>query len=69
VKCPGKFHEPPSFCVERMIRNALDWSGFGETPEPRLNTWQLMYALPLVSQATEVSPPACQYSRGCGPGG
>ncbi len=30
---------------------------------PRLNSWQLSYALPRVSQATDVSPPACQYSR------
>jgi hypothetical protein len=55
------------FPVERKTKNALDRSWFGETPAPRLNTWQLKYAFPLVSQATDVSPPACQYSRALPP--
>src|SRR2546423_8377876 len=64
---PGKFHDAPLLPVERYTYKELDWSGFGDVPEPRLNCWQDRYALPLVSQATEVSPLACQYSRGAPP--
>ena len=60
---PGKLNDAPFVPVDRNTYIALDWSGLGETPAPRLNTWQVRYALPRVSQATEVSPPACQYSR------
>src|SRR5207245_507529 len=60
---PGKFQDAPLLPVDRNTYIALDWSGLGDTPAPRLNTWQDRYALPLVSQATEVSPLACQYSR------
>src|ERR1700694_784044 len=60
---PGKFQDPPALWVERKTRNALETSGLGVVGLPRWKTWQEKYALPLVSQATEVSPPACQYWR------
>src|SRR6266536_4414068 len=62
--CPGKFHDAPLVPVDRNTNSALDWSTFGDVAAPRLNAWQDRYVLPLVSQATEVSPLACQYSRG-----
>src|SRR5215510_1759286 len=61
---PGKFQDAPLVPVDRNTYIALDWSGLGDVPAPRLNAWQVRYALPRVSQATEVSPLACQYSRG-----
>ena len=32
-----------------------------------MNIWHDRYALPFVSQATDVSPPACQYWRATSP--
>src|SRR5919199_6158614 len=61
---PGKFHEAPPFCVERKTKKPLARSGSVVVPGPRLKSWHDRYALPFESQATEVSPPACQYSRG-----
>src|SRR3954467_10806322 len=60
----GKFHDRPPVPVERKTTRALDWSGFCVTEVPRLNSRQDRYALPFVSQAIDVSPPACQYWRG-----
>src|SRR2546421_11484709 len=61
---PGKLNEAPKFCVDRKTKNPLARSGSVVVTGPRLNTWQERYALPLLSQATDVSPLACQYSRG-----
>src|SRR5664279_2673810 len=60
---PGKLNDAPLLPVERNTNSPLDWSGFGDAPAPRLNAWHDKYALPLVSHATDVSPPPCQYSR------
>src|SRR5919201_6042503 len=65
----GKFHDAPLLRVERNTYSALDWSTLFDTPRPRLNSWQEKYTFPLVSQSTDVSPPACQYWRGGGGGG
>ena len=46
------------------MKNPLDRSGFVDVPGPRLKVWQDRYALPFESQATDVSPAACQYYRG-----
>ena len=59
---PGKFQDAP-WLDERKIKKALERSGEFVGPRPRLNTWHERYAFPFVSQATDVSPPACQYSR------
>ena len=59
----GKFHDAPLFPVDRKRTKPLERSGLVVTGWPRRKTWQERYALPRVSQATEVSPPACQYWR------
>src|SRR5205809_6158417 len=61
---PGKLNDAPLFWVDRKTKKPLARSGSPAVPGPRLNSWQDRYALPFVSQPTEVSPPACQYSRG-----
>src|SRR5437762_10885652 len=67
---PGKLNEAPLFCVERKTKKPLARSGSPAVAGPRLNIWHDRYALPLLSQPTDVSPLACQYSRGySGPGG
>src|SRR4051812_31828117 len=58
---PGKFHDAPLFWVDRKTTSALDVSALLDAGRPRLNSWQLRYALPLLSHATEVSPPPPQY--------
>src|SRR3954466_9246691 len=63
----GKFHDAPPDPVGQKPENGLDWSGLFETAVPRMNIWHDRYALPLVSQATDVSPPACQYCRATSP--
>src|ERR1700681_450026 len=59
---PGKSQLAP-LLDERKIRIPLLTSGSWVTPGPRLNTWHCRKAVPLLSNATLVSPPACQYSR------
>src|SRR5437870_9655281 len=61
---PGKLYDAPLFCVERKTKKPLARSGSPAVAGPRVNIWQDRYALPLLSQPTEVSPLACQYSRG-----
>src|SRR5438105_14351444 len=61
---PVKFHEAPPFWVERKTKEPLARSGSPAVAGPRLKRGQDRYALPFESNATDVSPPACQYSRG-----
>src|SRR5437588_956777 len=61
---PVKFHEAPPFWVERKTKKPLARSGSPAVAGPRLKSWQDRYALPFESNATDVSPEACQYSRG-----
>src|SRR5919201_2556178 len=62
---PVKFHDAPPFRVERKTKNPLARPGFPTSVAgPRWKSWHERYALPFESHATEVSPPACQYSRG-----
>src|SRR5919202_6536818 len=65
---PVKFHDAPPFSVERKTKKPLARSGSVVVAGPRLKSWHDRYALPFESQATDVSPPACQYSRGAFPG-
>src|ERR1700680_1871819 len=59
---PGKSQLAPPL-AERKMRTPLLTSGSWVVPAPRLNTWHCRNAVPLLSNATVVSPPACQYSR------
>src|ERR671933_1123995 len=58
---PVKFHDAPPFRVERKTKNPLARPGLPTSVAgPRWKSWHERYALPFESQATDVSPPACQ---------
>src|SRR3954452_18911058 len=63
----GKFHEAPRVPVERRTYSPLDVSGLELVGCPRMNARHDRYALAFVSQASDVSPPACQYWRATPP--